>query len=684
MEEEILFSFIKGTDMAQGKEATTRKISIRKNEQGSSIRNAEGRRRVIITKVAPQVERGQFPAKTVVGEETIISADIFSDGHDVVNASVLVKHEKERQWKEVAMEPQGNDRWEAKWYPEKLGLYQFKIQGWIDHFATWQRDLEKKFMANQDIHVDLLVGVEMVKESAQEANPSEQEQLYEWGKTLQGSASNGVDMTLALSKKLAKAVERNAKSLATVYPQVFSILSERKKALFSTWYELFPRSTSPDPERHGTFKDVERLLPSIARMGFDTLYFPPIHPIGEVKRKGRNNALVANSDDPGSPWAIGSKDGGHKSIHPQLGTLKDFRRLVDKAKQHSIDIALDIAFQCAPDHPYVKEHPEWFVWRPDGTVQYAENPPKKYEDILPLNFESEDWQNLWAELKSIIDYWIDQGVEIFRVDNPHTKAFPFWEWVIGEVKKTHPQTIFLAEAFTRPRLMERLAKVGFTQSYTYFTWRNTKQELEAYMHDLTQTNLQYYFRPNFWVNTPDILPPILTYGGENAHIQRLILAATLSSNYGLYGPVYEFCINKPYETKEEYADNEKYEVKHWEWDKYTRIKEIIARINKIRMENPALQSTANIVFAPTSNDQIICYSKADARKENIIITVVNLDPYHTQGAHVKIPLEKLGIKGFPYKLNDLLSGSRYSWHEEWSYVELNPFQMPAHVFKIEQ
>ena len=665
--------------MAQGNEAT-----IRKKELGSIIRPAEGRRRVVITKVDPQVERGQFPAKTVIGEETVIGADIFSDGHDVVNASVLIKHEKERQWKEIAMEPQGNDRWEAKWYPEKLGLYQFKIQGWIDHFATWQRDLEKKFMANQDIHVDLLVGAEMVRESAQDANPSEGEQLYEWENILQNSANNGVGITLALSEELAKAVERNIKTLATVYPQAFSILSERKKALFSTWYELFPRSASPDPGRHGTFQDVERLLPHIARMGFDTLYFPPIHPIGEVKRKGRNNALVANADDPGSPWAIGSKDGGHKSIHPQLGTPKDFRRLVEKARQHNIDIALDIAFQCAPDHPYVKEHPEWFVWRPDGTVQYAENPPKKYEDIVPLNFESEDWKSLWAELKSIIDYWIDQGIEIFRVDNPHTKAFPFWEWVMGEVKKTHPQTIFLAEAFTRPRLMERLAKGGFTQSYTYFTWRNTKQELEAYMHDLTQTNLKHYFRPNFWVNTPDILPPILTHGGENAHIQRLVLAATMSSNYGLYGPVYEFGINKPHETKEEYIDNEKYEIKHWEWDKYTRIKEIIARVNKIRKENRALQSTANIVFVPTSNDQIICYGKADARKENVIITVVNLDPYHTQGAHVKIPLEKLGIKALPYKVNDLLTGDKYSWQEEWNYVELNPFQMPAHIFKIEE
>lgn len=672
--------------MIQEKEAIiTRKTLGNRKKTKDTRTDSDGRKRVIITNVSPQVEGGKFPARTVIGEDTIISADIFSDGHDEVRASAFVKHEEEKQWEELSMELIVNDHWEAMWQPEALGFYQFKIEAWIDHFTTWKNGLRKKYEANQDIHLALLIGAEMLEKTASEANTNDKKQLLQWSKELKSTGANGSGVSLALSDQLAAVMEQAGnKSLSTAYPQVFSVEVERKKAMFSTWYELFPRSTSPVPGQHGTFKDVEKLLPRIARMGFDTLYFPPIHPIGEEKRKGRNNALTAGPNDPGSPWAIGNKRGGHKAIHPELGSLRDFKQLVKKARKFNIDIVLDIAYQCAPDHPYVKEHPEWFLWRPDGSVQYAENPPKKYEDILPINFESEDWRNLWEELKSVVEYWIDQGIEIFRVDNPHTKAFPFWEWMIREVKKEHPQIIFLAEAFTRPRLMERLAKVGFTQSYTYFTWRNTKEELEEYMTTLAKTDMKYYFRPNFWPNTPDILPPILTHGGENAHIQRLILAATLSSNYGLYGPVYEFCINTPHQMKEEYADNEKYEIKHWDWDRYTRIKEIIARINKIRKENPALQSTWNIEFAPTSNDQIICYGKADRRTGNIILTVVNLDPYHTQAAHVKVPLDKLGMTpGAPYRLIDLLSGSKYRWQEEWNYVELNPYEMPAHVFKIE-
>lgn len=673
--------------MAQKKEAIAiRGASAKKPKSSSNINSMDGRRRVIITNVSPQVEKGQFPAKTVIEEDTVIAADIFSDGHDEIKASVFVKHKEEKLWQELPMQLLVNDHWQAIWLPQKLGFYQFKIQAWVDHFTTWQKGLQKKYRANQDIHIDLLIGAEMLDEAALNADAKTKKQLQQWSKELQTSARNGAGVSLALSHQLSEAVMRAGnKSLSTMYPQVFLVEVERRKAVFSTWYEMFPRSSAAVPGKHGTFKDVERLLPRIAHMGFDTLYFPPIHPIGEIKRKGKNNALTAGPEDPGSPWAIGNKNGGHKAIHPQLGTLRDFKQLVKKAKQRDIDIALDIAFQCAPDHPYVKEHPEWFTWRPDGSVQYAENPPKKYEDILPINFESEDWQNLWEELKSIVEYWIAQGVDIFRVDNPHTKAFPFWEWMIKEVKKNHPQTIFLAEAFTRPRLMERLAKVGFTQSYTYFTWRNTKEELEEYMNELTKTALRYYFRPNFWPNTPDILPPILTYGGENAHIQRLVLAATLSSSYGIYGPVYEFGINTPHEMKEEYIDNEKYEIKHWDWSQYTRIEEIIARVNRIRKENRALQSIWNIVFAPTSNEQVICYGKADAKSKNIVITVVNLDPYHTQGAHVRIPVEQLGIvAGVPYQLKDLLSGNKYTWQEEWNYVELNPYEMPAHIFKVEQ
>lgn len=680
--------------MVQEKQTTTAKKSqaikpIKKDLlKTKSIPQQDGRQRVIISNVSPQIEQGKFPAKTVQNEPIEFSADIFSDGHDEVSASILVKHETDDKWVELPMKLIVNDRWHARLLPEKLGYYKFRVQAWIDHFTTWKKGLKKKHDANQDIHVELLIGSEMLEKVAKNASGNDKKQLLKWSQDLKTESNNGSRVSQALSKELSAAVARAGagnRSMATVYPNELTIEVERKKALFSTWYELFPRSASPEPGKHGTFKDVKRLLPKVASMGFDTLYFPPIHPIGEKNRKGKNNSLTAGPEDPGSPWAIGNKTGGHKAIHSQLGSLKDFKDLVQEAKKYDIEIAMDIAYQCAPDHPYVKEHPKWFKWRPDGTVQYAENPPKKYEDILPINFESDDWENLWMELKSVIDYWIAQGIAIFRIDNPHTKAFLFWEWMIGEVKKTNPEVIFLAEAFTRPRVMERLAKVGFTQSYTYFTWRNTKKELEEYLTELTKTNLKYYFRPNFWPNTPDILPPFLTYGGENAHILRLILAATMSSNYGLYGPVYEFGINTPHAKKEEYVDNEKYEIKHWEWDKYTKIKDIIARINKIRKENTALQTTWNIEFAETSNNQIICYGKADPQTGNTIITVVNLDPYHTQGAHVRIPIEKLGIEPYKtYSLKDLLSGSKYHWRSEWNYVELNPYEMPAHVFKVEQ
>jgi starch synthase (maltosyl-transferring) len=452
---------------------------------------------------------------------------------------------------------------------------------------------------------------------------------------------------------------------------------------FSSWYELFQRSESPEPGRHGSFKVVKALLPRISALGFDVLYFPPIHPIGRLKRKGRNNSLTAAESDPGSPWAIGNELGGHKAIHPELGTLKDFKDLVGAAKKAGIEIALDIAFQCAPDHPWVKEHPQWFRWRPDGTVQYAENPPKKYEDILPLHFETEDWQSLWQELKSVFDYWIAQGVSVFRIDNPHTKSFAFWEWVIGAIRREHPEAIFLAEAFTRPRLMERLAKSGYTQSYTYFTWRNTKRELEEYLTELTKTDKRHYMRPNFWPNTPDILHHELTVGGEQIHLIRFILAATLSSNYGLYGPVYEFGINEQYPGKEEYIDNEKYEIRHWDWRRLTKTAEVIARVNRIRRQNPALQATDNIEFVHTTNDQVICYVKRDAASGNTLIIAVNMDPHQTQGAHVHIPPNLLGLQdAYSYNIKDLLSGDSYTWHGDTNYVQLNPHDMPAHIFEV--
>lgn len=646
----------------------------------------DGRKRVVITDIQPQLDHGKYPARTVIHEPIVISANIFTDGHDVVNASVLIKHEKEKKWREIPLDFVMNEHWKILFLPGETGFYRFKIQGWIDHFLTWKRGLIKKIDAGVDISVDLLIGAELLDEVAQEANSKDKKQLQKWSDMLRTEEQEGIREALVTSKELAETVERvGPRPFVAISDEEYLIEVERRKALFSTWYELFPRSASEIPGQHGTFKDVERLLPRIAEMGFDTLYFPPIHPIGEKHRKGKNNSLTAEEGDPGSPWAIGNKSGGHKDIHPELGTLEDFQGLIFAAKEHDIDIAMDIAFQCAPDHPYVKEHHKWFIWRPDGSVQYAENPPKKYEDILPINFESDDWQNLWKELKSVVEYWIEQGVEIFRVDNPHTKAFPFWEWMIAEVKSQYPKTIFLAEAFTRPRLMEQLAKIGFTQSYTYFTWRTTKYELEQYLKELTQTNLQYYFKPNFWPNTPDILPPHLSAGGENAHVQRLILAATMSASYGIYGPVYEFAINSPHPKKEEYINNEKYEIKHWDWSKKTRITDIITKVNRIRKENRALQSTGNIQFAGSDNDHIIAYAKQDKVTDNTILTIVNLDPHHTQSTFVRVPIDQLGIeRGKPYEVIDLLGGGRFNWQDESNFVMLNPHEIPAHIFKIEQ
>ncbi|MGX5691440.1 alpha-1,4-glucan--maltose-1-phosphate maltosyltransferase [Arcticibacter tournemirensis] len=647
---------------------------------------SNGRKRVVISNVSPQIEGGQYPAKAVENETITVSADVFSDGHDEIDARVLFKHQDEQEWSSASMAFTVNDCWVAVLKLETKGFYQFKVQGWVDHFTTWQKGLQKKYEAGQDVNVELQIGAGLIRQAAEYAADPDKIELLNYHAGLQTQGDTASAVLTALSGELSAVMRRyRDEDLVSTYPQTMLIEVERKKAAFSTWYELFPRSAAPEPGKHGTFNDVKKLLPRVAKMGFDVLYFPPIHPIGEKNRKGKNNTLTPGSEDPGSPWAIGNRVGGHKAIHPQLGTLNDFKSLVNEARKLNIEVAMDIAYQCAPDHPYVKEHPQWFRWRPDGSVQYAENPPKKYEDILPINFETEDWENLWQELKSVVDYWIGQGVTIFRIDNPHTKAFSFWEWMIREVRKTNPEVIFLAEAFTRPLLMERLAKAGFNQSYTYFTWRNTKYELEEYMRELTKTDMRYIFRPNFWPNTPDILSPFLSWGGENAHILRLVLAATLSSSYGIYGPVYEFCVNTPHPGKEEYTDNEKYEIKHWDWDQYTRIKEIIARVNIIRKNNPALHTTWNLEFAESSSDQIICYGKADPESKNNLIVVVNLDPYNTHGAHVKIPLWQLGIRpGVPYTVRDLLSGSRYRWQDEWNYVQLNPYEMPAHIFRVEQ
>lgn len=644
----------------------------------------EGKQRVVIQNVNPELGCGQYPVKKVIGEKFKVAADVFADGHDVVKAILLHRQKGAENWKEIPMNFKENDHWEAVFTPDALGHQEYTVRGWVDHFATWQHALKKKFEADQDISVEFLIGAQLLEEASAKAEKKA-------AKTLKATAEefkkgNGPAAVMrALSEEVTALMQGHGdRSNATTYGTINAVDVERKKAQFSTWYEFFPRSAAEEPGKHGTFRDCERLLPRVAEMGFDVLYFPPIHPIGRNHRKGPNNAVTANPGDPGSPWAIGAEEGGHKSIHPELGSIEDFTRLVQKANEQGLEIALDLALQCAPDHPYVKKHPQWFKWRPDGTVQYAENPPKKYQDILPINFENDDWENLWQELKSIFDYWIDKGVTIFRVDNPHTKPFNFWHWLIRETRKEHPELIFLAEAFTRPRIMEQLGKVGFNQSYTYFTWRTNPAEMREYLEELTKTDRQHYYRPNFWPNTPDILPPHLTTGGEPAHIQRLILAGTLSSNYGIYGPVYEFGLTEPAHGKEEYIDSEKYEVKHWDWDRETPIKEYFELLNRIRKENPALQQTNNIHFGETDNPQLLVYGKTTDDFQNQMIMVVNMDAHELQRGMVKVPMQELGLPyDRPYWVRDLISGAKYQWQSEWNYVELNPNVFPAHVFRVE-
>ncbi len=649
---------------------------------------SDGRRRVIIEKVTPQVDAGRFPAKRIAGDRVNVEADVFADGHDLVRALILYRKAGADEWMEAPMRPLPNDRWQGEFPVDEMGRYEFTVEGWVDQFQSWRRDLGKKIDAGQDVRVELLIGAQIVAAAAQRAQPpSDKAILDSAAARLRSMADGSVERPAGapLSEELAQLVECYPdRRLATRYDRILEIVVDRKRARFGSWYELFPRSCATEPGRHGTFRDVEARLPYVASMGFDILYLPPIHPIGRSYRKGKNNALAAGPDDPGSPWAIGAEEGGHKSIHPQLGTLEDFRRLVAQAQEYGLEIALDLAFQCTPDHPYVKEHPEWFRRRPDGAIQYAENPPKKYQDIYPLDFETERWRELWDELKTVVRFWIDQGIRIFRVDNPHTKAFLFWEELIGELKRDYPDLIFLSEAFTRPKVRYRLAKLGFSQSYTYFAWRNTKYELTEYLTELTQTEVREYFRPNLWPNTPDILTEYLQHGGRPAFMARLILAATLGASYGIYGPAFELCENQPREPgSEEYLNSEKYEVRYWVLDRPDSLKDLIARVNAIRRENPALHEDWNLRFHPVDNDQLICYSKRTRALDNIILVVVNLDPHHTHSGWVELPLDEFGLEPHqPYQVHDLLAGARYLWNGPRNYVELNPTIVPAHIFRL--
>lgn len=644
----------------------------------------QGRTRVVIENVLPQIDSGRFPIKRAVGERVDVKATVFCDAHEAIRSSLLVRGPSDKSWAEFQMDHIGNDVWTAGFEVTDVGEYRYTVEAWVDHFQTWQRDLRKRHEAGQDLRVQLLIGARFAEEAAKRAVKSDARKLLEIAAALTKKTAGVEAVELALGDEISDMISAHPDKTGAVRASLeLVVVVERRKSLFSTWYERFPRSCSPVEGRHGTFKDCIAVLPEIARMGFDVWYLPPIHPIGKTNRKGKNNSPRAAAGDVGSPWAIGAKEGGHKAIHPDLGTLTDFKELISKAKTHGVEIALDLAYQCSPDHPYVKEHPEWFKWLPDGTVQHAENPPKKYEDVLPINFETEKWEELWEELKSVVLYWAKQGVRIFRVDNPHTKPFRFWEWLIRESRKEYPDLIFLAEAFTRPNVMYYLAKSGFTQSYTYFTWRNTKPEITDYIVHLLNTSVREFFRPNFWPNTPDILPEHLQYGGRPVYMMRLVLAATMSSSYGIYGPAFELAVRDAEPGKEEYENSEKYQLVNWDWDSPGNLRDFIARVNKIRRENPALQTTWNLKFYPVDNEYLLFYGKTNPDRSNIILVVVNLDTAHTHSGWVDVPLDDLGLApDQPYMVHELLSDDKFIWHGRRNYVQLDPTVFPAHIFQV--
>jgi starch synthase (maltosyl-transferring) len=653
--------------------------------------------RVVIENIAPQIDCGRFPAKRVTGETVEVEADVFADGHDAVAVTLLYRHESASEWQSAPMRALGNDRWGARFVVKLIGRYLYTLTAWVDHMESWRRGLTKKAEVGQETELDLQQGAALASASADRAPSADARRLQEWARALADSSRDR-------EERVALAQSQGLQELARKYPDPDIVLEcdpplvirvNRERARFSTWYEMFPRSASNEPGRHGTFADVEKLLMYVASMGFDVLYLPPIHPIGTTERKGPNNRTAAEPGDPGSPWAIGGREGGHKGIHPELGTLEDFRHLLAAAGELGIEIALDIAFQSTPDHPYVKEHPEWFLKRPDGTIQYAENPPKAYQDIYPFYFETENWNTLWNELKSIVDYWIGAGVRIFRVDNPHTKPFAFWEWLIAEIHGEHPDVIFLAEAFTRPKVMYRLAKLGFTQSYNYFPWRNTKRELIEYFTELSRPPVSEFFRANLWPNTPDILTEYLQFGGRAAFMVRLVLAATLGASYGIYGPPFELQEHRPREPgSEEYLDSEKYQARLWDRDRSDSLQELIARVNRIRRENAPLQSDRGLRFHTIDNENLIAYSKS-SRVENgasgngsatvgdSILVVVNLDPHHSQSGWLQLDLAAFGLPSEGnFQVHDLLSGARFLWRGSRNYILLDPAHSPAHIFRI--
>jgi starch synthase (maltosyl-transferring) len=640
---------------------------------------AAGHRRAVIEAITPEVDCGRFPIKRIVGDEVVVEADAFADGHDVVVAVLRDRPAgASGEWRETPMTSIHNDRWRATFTVDRVGRHEYQVVAWTEAWQTWRGDLQKRLDAGQDVKVDLLIGAALVEAAAVRATTgADQRSLAEAATTMR------TDPQMALDVELQVLMTRHADRANAVESEVHGVVVDPVRAGFSSWYELFPRSTGENG-RHGTFRDVIRRLDYVERLGFDVLYLPPIHPIGTTFRKGPNNVTTAGPGDPGVPWAIGSPDGGHSAVHPELGTIDDFRALVAAAGRKGIQIALDIAFQASPDHPAVQEHPSWFRQRPDGTVQYAENPPKKYQDIYPFDFESDDWEGLWRHLHGVFAFWIGQGVTIFRVDNPHTKAFPFWEWAIGELKREHPETLFLAEAFTRPKVMYRLAKLGFSQSYTYFTWRNTKSELQSYFEELSRPPVADFFRPNAWPNTPDILHEVLQHGGRPAFEGRLILAATLSANYGIYGAAYELQEHTPREPgSEEYLASEKYEIKDWDLSREDSLAPLITLVNAARRAHPALQRNDGLRFHPIDDDELLAYTKRSRDGLDIVLTIASLDFRTVRRGTVELPLEELGLPADrPYEAEDLLGGSVQLWHGARQAVEIDPAILPARILHL--
>ncbi|MGE3856603.1 MAG: alpha-1,4-glucan--maltose-1-phosphate maltosyltransferase [Dehalococcoidia bacterium] len=641
--------------------------------------------RVLVDAVMPTVDGGRRPAKCTVGDLFTVHAHLVADGHDLVTGMLMIRPDEGGDWVETPLESLGNDEYRARVIANEVGRYRYVVEAWIDAYRSWAADLERRVLAGWDVTSELPHGAQLAAEAAGRASWPDGGRLHHLAERLGDDAVPAIE-------RASTALEADHVDLVSRYPDRTSaargegdlpLVVDPERARFGAWYEMFPRSAGNDPSRSATFREAAARLPDIAAMGFDVLYLPPVHPIGSTKRKGRNNALEAAPGDPGSPWAIGSDAGGHTAVHPDLGTIDDFDWFVREAEAHGLAVALDIAFQCSPDHPWVREHPEWFRHRPDGSIKYAENPPKRYEDVYPLDFDTPDWRALWTALLEVFRFWMAHGVTIFRVDNPHTKPFPFWEWLIAEVKRERPEAMFLAEAFTRPKRMQALAKLGFDQSYTYFTWRNTKQELTEYFTELSTPPVADFLRPNLFANTPDILHEYLQVGGRPAFLVRAVLAATLGPTWGIYSG-YELCEGDAVPGTEEYADSEKYEIRVRDWDAPANIKAEITRLNEVRRTQRALQFTRDLWFLPVENDQLIAYMKQDPHGGGHVLVVVNLDVTGTQSGYVGLPMEALGLRADEqFVVHDTLNDRRHLWHGEWNFVRLDPRVEVAHVFVFE-